>query len=100
MGAVLATGSRKHYKKNSASMTAATAFKACLKENDIEAPKGDMDKHGAIGRFRMCAGLMLCSAAKKTGYVVINGKKITGAKKPREKKRQTRPHDCAERSAN
>jgi hypothetical protein len=30
-----------------------TAFKACLNENDIEAPKVDMERHGAIGRFRM-----------------------------------------------
>lgn len=36
-----------------------TAFKACLKENDIEPPKVDMERHGAIGRFRMRAGLML-----------------------------------------
>jgi len=36
-----------------------TAFKGCLKENEIEAPKVDMERHGAIGRFRMCAGLML-----------------------------------------
>ena len=35
------------------------AFKACLKENAIEAPKVDQNKHGWRGRFRMCAGLML-----------------------------------------
>lgn len=36
-----------------------TAFKACLKENDIEPPKVDIERHGAVGRFRMCAGLMV-----------------------------------------
>jgi hypothetical protein len=36
-----------------------TAFKACLKENDIEPPKVDIERHGAGGRFRMCAGLMV-----------------------------------------
>lgn len=35
------------------------AFNACLKENEIEARNVDMNRHGAIGRFRMCAGLML-----------------------------------------
>lgn len=60
-----------------------TAFKACLKENDIEPPKVDEDKHGWRGRFRMCAGLMLRSRARKAGFVVINGKKIAahGVKK-------------------
>jgi len=52
------------------------AFKACLKENGIEAPKVDMERHGAIGRFRMCAGLMLRRHALKVGHVVIGGKKI------------------------
>jgi hypothetical protein len=36
-----------------------TPFKACLKENDVEPPKVDMEGHGAIGRFQMCAGLLL-----------------------------------------
>ena len=60
-----------------------TAFKACLKENDLEAPKVDMERHGAIGRFRMCAGLMLRRQAAKRGFVMIGGKNITapGAKK-------------------
>jgi len=60
-----------------------TAFKACLKEIDIEPPKVDMARHGAIGRFRMCAGLMLRRRARKLGFVVIDGKKIAalGAKK-------------------
>jgi hypothetical protein len=51
--------------------------------NDIEAPKVDMERHGAIGRFRMCAGLMLRRQARKVGFVLIDGKKITatGAKK-------------------
>jgi hypothetical protein len=58
------------------------AFKACLKKNDIEPPKVDMARHGAIGRFRMCAGLMLRRQASKRGFVVIGGKKIAapGAK--------------------
>ena len=60
-----------------------TAFRACLKENDIELPKVDMDRPGAIGRFRMCAGLMLRRHATKVGFVVIGGKKIAapGVKK-------------------
>jgi hypothetical protein len=60
-----------------------SAFKERLKENDLEAPKVDMERHGAIGRFRMCAGLMLPRQATKRGFVVIGGKKITapGAKK-------------------
>ena len=60
-----------------------TAFKACLKDNGIELPKVDMDRHGAIGRFRMCAGLTLRRHALKVGHVVIDGKKIgaPGAKK-------------------
>ena len=35
-----------------------------------------MERHGAIGRFRMCAGLMLRRHAAKLGFVVIGGKKI------------------------
>jgi hypothetical protein len=59
------------------------AFKACLKQNGIEAPKVDMERHGAIGCFRMCAGLMLRRQARKVGFVVVGGKKIAapGAKK-------------------
>jgi hypothetical protein len=49
-----------------------TALKACLKENDIEAPRVDMESHGATGRFRMVAGLMLRAAAKR-GPIVIDG---------------------------
>jgi hypothetical protein len=54
-----------------------------LKDNGIEAPKVDMDRHGAISRFRMCAGLMLRRHAATVGRVIIGGKKITtaGAKK-------------------
>lgn len=60
-----------------------TAFKACLKENSLTPPNVDMDRHGAIGRFRMCAGLMLRRQARKVGHVIIGGKKIAapGAKK-------------------
>lgn len=60
-----------------------TAFKTCLKENNIEPPKVDMERHGAIGRFRMCAGLMLRRQVRKVGFVVIDSKKIAalGAKK-------------------
>jgi hypothetical protein len=32
-----------------------TAFKACLKQNGVTPPNVDMDRHGAIGRFRICA---------------------------------------------
>jgi hypothetical protein len=60
-----------------------TAFKACLKDNGLTPPNVDMERHGAIGRFRMCAGLMLRRQASKVGQVVIAGKKISapGAKK-------------------
>jgi len=64
------------------------AFKACLRENDLEAPKVDMERHGAIGRFRMCAGLMLRRHAAKVGFVVIGGKKIQA---PGSKKRGRKP---------
>jgi hypothetical protein len=47
-----------------------------LKQNDIEPPKVDMERHGAIDRFRMCAGLMLRRHAAKRGFGVIGGKKI------------------------
>ena len=59
------------------------AFKTCLKDNGIEAPKVNMERYGAIGRFRMCAGLMLRRHAKKVGFVIIGGKEIAvpGAKK-------------------
>ena len=42
-----------------------------------------MERHGAVGRFRLCAGLMLRRCARKRGFVVIGGKKITapGAKR-------------------
>jgi hypothetical protein len=62
-------------------------FGHCLKENGIEAPKVDMDRHGAIGRFRMCAGLMLRRYASKQGFIMISGKKIAapGTKKRRQK---------------
>jgi hypothetical protein len=61
-----------------------TAFKACLKDNDVTPPNVDMERHGAIGRIRMCAGLMLRRHALKVGHVVIGGKKIAA---PRAKKR-------------
>ena len=44
-----------------------------------------MDRPGAIGRFRMCAGLMLRRGAAKQGSIVIVGKKLlavdSGAKR-------------------
>jgi hypothetical protein len=42
----------------------------CLKENSIEPPQVDMQKHGAVGRFRMVAGIKLRGAAKKNGFVI------------------------------
>ena len=53
-----------------------TAFTHCLKEKSIDAPKVVMDRHGAIGRFRMCAGLMFRRRGRKEGFVVIDGNKI------------------------
>ena len=71
-----------------------TAFRACLKENDIELPKVDMDRPGAIGRFRMCAGLMLRRGAAKQGSIVIVGKKLlavdSGAKRRGRKAKQAK----------
>jgi hypothetical protein len=48
-----------------------------------------MERHGAIGRFGMCAGLMLRRHALKVGHVVIGSKKIAapGAKKRGRKTR-------------
>jgi hypothetical protein len=65
------------------------AFKECLKDNGLTLPNVDMERHGAIGRFRMCAGLMLRRHALKVGHVVIGGKKIAapGAKKRGRKTR-------------
>jgi hypothetical protein len=59
------------------------AFNACLKENGVTPPNVDMERHGVIGRFRMCSGLMLRRRALKVGHVVIGGKKVAapGAKK-------------------
>jgi hypothetical protein len=50
-----------------------------------------MERHGAIGRFRMCAGLMLRRHALKVGYAAINGKKVSapGAKKRGRKAKTT-----------
>jgi len=66
-----------------------TAFKTCLKENGVELPKVDMERHGA--RFRLCAGLMLRRHALKVGHVVIGGKKIAapGAKNSGRKTMET-----------
>ena len=60
-----------------------SAFKACLKDNGLNPPNVDMDRHGALGRFRMCAALMLRRHASNVGHVVIGGKKIAarGAKR-------------------
>jgi hypothetical protein len=46
-------------------------------------PNVDMERHGAIGRLRMCAGLMHRRHTLKVGQVIIGGKKIAapGAKK-------------------
>ncbi len=52
------------------------AFKSSLKDRGLTSPNVDIDRHGAIGRFRMCAGLMLRRHASKVGHVVIGGKKI------------------------
>ena len=60
------------------------AFKACLKENDIKAPKLDENQHDWRERFSMCAGLMLRRHAAKLGFAMIGGKKIEA---PSAKKR-------------
>jgi hypothetical protein len=49
-----------------------------------------MDRHGATGRFRMCAGLMLRRHALKVGHVVIGGKKIA-APSPKKRRRKAKP---------
>jgi hypothetical protein len=38
---------------------------ACLKDNDCAVPNVDMKRHGATGRFRMVAGLVLRAAARQ-----------------------------------
>ena len=48
----------------------------CLEENELQAPKVDLQRHGATGRFRMCAGLMLRRRGRQVGFVVIGGKRI------------------------
>jgi len=50
-----------------------------------------MERHCAIGRFRMCASLTLRRRARNVGSVVIDGKKIAAlsAKKPRGRKAKT-----------
>ena len=72
-----------------------TAFKAWLKENGVTPPNVDMEHHGAIGRFRMCAGLMLRRRALKVGHVIIDGKKIAapGATKRGRKTKTTKPEN-------
>ena len=52
------------------------AFKRCLKDNDVQAPKIDESKPGWRGRFRMCAGISLRAALRKNGSIVIAGKKL------------------------
>jgi hypothetical protein len=52
------------------------AFKRCLKDNDVQAPKVDESKPGWRGRFRMCAGISLRAALRKTGKIMIDGKAI------------------------
>jgi hypothetical protein len=62
-----------------------------------------MERHGAIGRFRMCAGLMLRRHALKVGHVDIDGKKIAapGAKKRGRKAKgsELNPPLCSSLSA-
>lgn len=50
---------------------------AVLKENKLEEPKIDMDRPGAIGRARMVNGLRLRALARKQGFILINGKKVS-----------------------
>ena len=52
------------------------AFKRCLKDNDVEAPKIDESKPGWRSRFRMCAGISLRAVLQKNGSIVIASKKL------------------------
>jgi hypothetical protein len=47
------------------------AFKRCLKDNDVQAPKVDESKPGWPGRFRMCTGISLRAALRKNGKIVV-----------------------------
>jgi hypothetical protein len=75
-----------------------TSFKVCLKDHGVTPPNIDMERHGAIGRFRRCAGLMLRRHAAKRGFVVIGGKKLVApaARKPRGRK--AKPVEAEERA--
>jgi hypothetical protein len=52
------------------------AFKRCLKDNGIQAPKVDESKPGWRGRFRMCAGISLRATLRKKGRIVIGDKTL------------------------
>jgi hypothetical protein len=51
----------------------------CLKDNACKVPNVDMKSHGAVGRFRMCAGLALRAALKRNGNLVIFGHDLKSA---------------------
>jgi len=53
------------------------AFKRCLKDNGVQAPKVDESKPGWRGRFRMCAGISLRAALRKNGKIVIGDRTLT-----------------------
>ena len=48
---------------------------ACLKDNWLRGAKSGDEKHGAVCRFRMVAGLMLRAAARKRA-VKIGGQNV------------------------
>ena len=62
-------------------------FERVLKENDIEW-NINRKTHGWIGRFRMNGRQKLAAVARKTGYILISGKKVRA---PGAKKRGRKP---------
>jgi hypothetical protein len=59
-----------------------------LKVNECKATNVDMEKPGAVGRFRMCAGIALRAALKRNGRLVIAGKDYLAlVDKPAKRKR-------------
>src|SRR5215813_5980102 len=109
---VVPTEYREHYKHDSCGDEVANALKAafgsgeefdlkgltqCLKDNDCKVPAVDMKGNGAVGRFRMCAGIALRAALKQNGNLVILGKDLKSAHVIGKKTRKTKTAKTATR---
>jgi len=69
----------------------------CLKDNGCKVPAVDMKGNGAVGRFRMCAGIALRAALKRNGNLVILGKDLKSAHVIGKKTRKTKTAKTATR---